>query len=82
MNNSYTRFHRDRWYGTGYQRYESNEEAQLDFRFTVGGGLGRYVIQTNRTQLGLLAGLAGNREHECRQHESHDLDHELGLTLR
>ncbi len=62
LNNSYTRFHGNRWFGTGYQRYESNEDTQLDFRFTVGGGLGRYVIQTNRTQLGLLAGFAGNRE--------------------
>jgi len=62
MTNSYTRYHSDRWYGIGFQRYEANEESQLDRRFTLGGGIGRHVIQTNRSQLGLVGGLSANRE--------------------
>ena len=40
----------------------TSSQQNLDLRTTVGGGLGRYVIRTNRTQLSWLAGAAYTRE--------------------
>lgn len=62
FNNSYTRFLTNRWFWTGFLNFESNEETNLDLRTTIGAGFGRYVLQTNRAQVGLVGGLAGNRE--------------------
>jgi putative salt-induced outer membrane protein YdiY len=40
----------------------TSSQQNLDLRTTVGGGLGRYVIRTNRTELTWLAGAAYTRE--------------------
>lgn len=50
------------WYGATGARLENNNELNLDLRTTVFAGAGRYVVQTNRTLLSWLGGLAGNRE--------------------
>ena len=41
---------------------ERNSQLQLDFRGTLGGGAGTFVVQTNKTNLGVWAGLAYARE--------------------
>ena len=38
-------------YRTVFGGYESNDELSLDYRFTLGGGLGRYFIDTNNRNL-------------------------------
>jgi hypothetical protein len=58
----YQRFYRSKWFATGTTRFESNSELNLDLRTTIGGGIGRHVIQSNRSLLSLTAGLAANRE--------------------
>jgi hypothetical protein len=58
----YQRFRKNRWFVTGYSQFETNNELDLDLRAMVGGGVGRYLIQTNRTLFSLVGGLATNRE--------------------
>jgi putative salt-induced outer membrane protein YdiY len=40
----------------------SSDEQSLDRRTTVGGIIGRHVLQTERTRLSIFGGLAGTRE--------------------
>ena len=42
---------REALYRTVFGGFESNDELALDYRFTLGGGLGRYFIDTNRNNL-------------------------------
>jgi len=58
----YEHFLKKRYFWTGFVGGEHNQEQQLDLRLTAGGGVGRYLIQTNRTVLSMNVGLAGNRE--------------------
>ena len=62
VKSSYTHFLRKRWLWTGFVRLESNDELDLKLRSTAGGGFGRYIFQTHRSQFGLLAGLTANQE--------------------
>jgi len=41
---------------------ERNSQLQLDFRGTVGGGVGSFLVQTNKVNLGFWGGLAYARE--------------------
>ena len=59
---NYQRFKNDRWYTDWVVSAERNDALGIDGRFTIGGGLGRYVIQSNSNQLSLLAGLNATRE--------------------
>jgi hypothetical protein len=59
---SYLKLLRDRWFVPGTGRLESNTDLGLDLRSSVGGGIGRYFVQTNRSVLGAGAGLVLNRE--------------------
>ncbi len=56
------RFFVKRWAGWGLLQAEQNKEFALDLRLTGGGGWGRYFIQTNRSLLGVLAGLMATQE--------------------
>ncbi|AQA19173.1 hypothetical protein BST95_13930 [Halioglobus japonicus] len=42
---------------TGFVNYEDNDELELDYRVAVGGGTGRYFIDTNRSRLTGAGGL-------------------------
>jgi hypothetical protein len=54
---TYKRLWRDRWYVNGDFSMEQNDELNLDLRSTIGGGGGRFLIQSNSMLLGLEAGL-------------------------
>jgi len=41
---------------------EENSQLELDFRGTIGGGVGRFLVRTNELILGLWGGLAYARE--------------------
>ena len=57
-----TRFMKSRWaWGLG-SSLEQNTELGIDLRFTIGGGIGRTVIQSNLLDLSLFAGLNYTRE--------------------
>jgi putative salt-induced outer membrane protein YdiY len=63
-NISYTyqwlRPHKRFW--TGLASLERNEETGIEARFTLGGGIGQYFIQTPRSELSGLVGLAFTQE--------------------
>ncbi len=56
------RFRQNRWFNRYSLGFETNDELGLDLRTTVDAGLGRYLIQTNISELSVLGGLAGTAE--------------------
>ena len=52
--------HRRFW--AGLTSLERNEETGIDARFTLGGGMGMYFVQTPRSELSGVIGLAGTKE--------------------
>ena len=56
------RFLRDRWFWSGNLLLEQNDELGLDLRTLIGGGVGRYLIQSDVQELGLLAGIGWSKE--------------------
>ncbi len=59
---NYQRLRHDRWFTGWFASWETNDELGINARVLAGGGLGRYIIQTNENQLSLVAGLVGTRE--------------------
>ncbi len=59
---SYLTLMRNRWFVPGTGKLERNTDLGLDLRSSVGGGIGRYFLQTNRSLLGAAGGLVLNRE--------------------
>jgi hypothetical protein len=57
-----TRFRKDRWYNTYQIGLEQNDELGLDLRTSLEAALGRYLVQTNTSELGALVGLVGTNE--------------------
>ena len=59
---NYQRFRDNRWYTDWFSSVERNDAQGIDQRLSGGGGLGRYLIQSNTNQLSLLGGLVATRE--------------------
>ena len=59
---SYLRYRWRRWFVGASGRFESNESLGLELRSQVGFALGPRLVNSNRAQLGLGAGLAVNDE--------------------
>jgi hypothetical protein len=59
---NYQRFRKNRWFTDYFGSHEQNDELGIDSRILIGGGLGRYIIQNNRDQLSLLAGVTLTKE--------------------
>jgi len=55
-------FFPDPWATAGLVKLEQNSELGIDLRLLLGGGLGRFLIETNFSQLAVLAGLQYNQE--------------------
>ena len=53
----------NRWYVGGLFDLLHSDQQSLDLRTTVGGLVGRNVVQTENTRLSLFGGIAGTREH-------------------
>ncbi|MCH7805202.1 MAG: DUF481 domain-containing protein [Acidobacteria bacterium] len=58
----WTRFFSRRWLVTALTNFTQNQELDLDLRSTFGGGLGRHLIQNNRTRLTVTGGAVFTRE--------------------
>lgn len=58
----YSKLLPDRWFIPGTGRFEQNSDLGLKLRSAVGGGLGRFLVQTNRTRLTAAGGVVVNRE--------------------
>lgn len=59
---STTRFRNNRWFNTYLLGFESNDELGLDLRSSMGAGIGRYLIQTNKSELSVIGGALGTAE--------------------
>ena len=59
---NYQRFRANRWFTDWSGTYETNEELGIQNRVSLGGGMGRYFVQTNKNQFSLLAGLVATTE--------------------
>lgn len=59
---NYQRFRPNRWYTDWSGTTEKNDAQGIEQRLTLGGGLGRYVLQSNFNQLSVLGGLVATRE--------------------
>ena len=60
-NLNYQRFRNSRWFTEWFTGWEKNDELGIQGRSSVGGALGRYVVQTNKNQLSVTAGVQGAR---------------------
>jgi putative salt-induced outer membrane protein YdiY len=58
----YIRQFGSKWFWTGLTSVESNTQLSLDIRGTFGGGVGRYMIQSNKVILSLVGGASYARE--------------------
>jgi len=58
----HTRLFKKRWFSNGNLTFEQNDELGLDFRTSIGFGVGRYLVQSNRMLWSLDAGLQVSRE--------------------
>lgn len=56
------RYFENRWFAAVLGQGEKNESQSLDLRALVGGGVGRKLLQTNRSNIALTAGAAFSRE--------------------
>lgn len=62
LTGNYIRFLEDRWFAFGLGQVGKNANQSLEFRGQAGGGGGRRLVQTNRTNVSVIAGLGGVRE--------------------
>ena len=58
---NYQRFRKSRWFTDWFTGVERNDEQGVDKRLSVGGGLGKYLVQSNKNQLSLLVGLVATQ---------------------
>ena len=57
-----TRFRANRWFNEFSGGLERNDELGLELRTSVGATIGRYMVQTNFSELQLLGGLVATQE--------------------
>ena len=59
---NYQRFRKNRWYTDFFANFEKNDQLGIEARVSAGGGIGRFLIQTNRNHVSLLGALQATRE--------------------
>jgi hypothetical protein len=58
---NYQRFRRNRWFTDWFAGWEQNDELGIAGRTSVGWAAGRYLVQTNRNQFSLTAGVQASQ---------------------
>ncbi len=58
---NFQRFRSNRWFTDWFTRWERNDELGINARSALGGAVGRYLVQTNKNQFSLTAGLQAAR---------------------
>lgn len=61
----YKELHRSNWYYGGISNFLTSTAQQIDLRSTLGGGLAKRLIFTNRTNLSAIGGLAYTVEQDA-----------------
>jgi hypothetical protein len=69
----YEKFLKDRWLVIGFGGIDRNIQLGLDWRYSLGAGYGRDVIDTNQTRLTAAAGLVGMHEEPVLGGSTNDL---------
>ena len=59
---NYQRFRPNRWFTDWFVSWETNQQLGINNRYILGGGLGRYLVQSNRNQFSITASINGTRE--------------------
>lgn len=59
---SLKRFRANRWFNAFLGGLESNDQLGLELRTSIGAAVGRYIVQTNSSELQLLSGLLVTQE--------------------
>ena len=67
---NYQRFRDNRWFTDWFGGWERHDELGIQSRYSFGAALGRYLVQTNRNQLSVTAGLNATRESFIGEDES------------
>ena len=67
---NYQRFRSNRWFTDWFTSWEKNDELGVAGRVATGGAIGRYVIQTNKSQFSLTGGVQGARTNFIGEDES------------
>jgi hypothetical protein len=67
---NYQRFRPNRWFTDWYTRWERSDEQGISGRSSIGGALGRYIVQTNKNQFSITAGVQGARSSFLGEDES------------
>ncbi len=67
---NYQRFRGERWFTDWTAGWERHDELGILSRYSVGGALGRYLVQTNQNQLSMTGGLNATRESFIGEDES------------
>ena len=75
----YVRYRGRRWFVSGATRFESNESLGLLLRSQVAGLVGQRIVNTNRAQFALAAGLVVNDERAVDAAPTQNIEGVLGL---
>ena len=67
---NYQRFRANRWFTDWFTTWEKNDELGIAGRASAGVALGRYITQTNKSQLSLAVGAQGARTNYLGEDES------------
>jgi putative salt-induced outer membrane protein YdiY len=67
---NYQRFRSNRWFTDWFTTWEKNDELGIAGRASAGMALGRYITQTNKSQLSLAVGAQGARTNFIGEDES------------
>jgi Protein of unknown function, DUF481 len=77
---SYLKLMSHRWFLPATGRLERNTDLGLDLRSSAGGGIGRYLVQTNRSLLGTAGGMLVNRENGVEGETTTNVEAFVALT--
>jgi len=77
----YSHYLKNRWFVPGTGKFERNTDLGLKLRSSVGTGLGRYLVQTNRSLLGVGAGAVVTQEIPVSGDTTSNVEASLGLSI-
>lgn len=69
----------ERWFADAYASLQRNDELGLDLRTLVGGGAGRYLVQTRSMLLSAAAGVGVSKEFNAAADPTNNLEGVLSL---
>jgi hypothetical protein len=78
---AYTRYHKNRYFGSGTLAFTRSSELGIDLRSELGWVMGRTFVQSNRSRLSAAAGLTVSRETPISEDEEPS-DYFLSAAIR